>query len=238
MNNPKAKFRFKEFEVLHAQSSMKVGTDAVLLGAWTEAEDSRVALDIGTGSGIIALMLAQRFSKLNVTGIDIHDKSVVEAGTNFSNSPWSERLHAKCLGMTALEERNYFDLLVSNPPFFDAGSIPPNADRSRARHTSSLSYMGLVEISYSLLKEEGSLAVIIPHSSENRFQKTAVDQGFYIKRRLAFRPKKGKPIERALLQYSKSKPTRVTNSELIHYLDNGEWTDSYKFLTKHFYLRL
>ncbi|MEM9392125.1 MAG: hypothetical protein AAGA02_16725, partial [Bacteroidota bacterium] len=92
--------------------------------------------------------------------------------------------------------------------------------------------------SYSLLKEEGSLAVIIPYLAENRFQEKTDDQGFYLKHRLAFRPKKGKPIERVLLQYSKSKPTRVTNSELIHYLDNGDWTYDYKFLTKDFHLKL
>ncbi|MEM1407720.1 MAG: methyltransferase [Bacteroidota bacterium] len=238
MKNQKAKFCFKKFEVLHALSSMKVGTDAVLLGAWTEAGDSCVALDVGTGSGIIALMLAQRFPKLTITGIDIHDKSVTEAGTNFSNSPWPDRLQAKCLEVAALQEKNYFDLLVSNPPFFDAGSTPPDMDRSRARHTSSLSYKSLIEKSYSLLKEEGSLAVIIPYLAENRFQEKTDDQGFYLKHRLAFRPKKGKPIERVLLQYSKSKPTRVTNSELIHYLDNGDWTDDYKFLTKDFHLKL
>ncbi len=230
-------FNFKEFDIYHHNSSMKVGTDAVLLGSWV-AGSSGLGLDIGTGCGIIALMLAQRFENLYVKGIDIHEGSVKEAQFNFAQSPWGDRLQAENVSLQYIaQQRVEFDLIVSNPPFFVNSTQAPEINRNNARHTGNLNYKDLVHLSSALLKDSGSLALILPSDQEKSFVQMARERKLYLWRKTSFRPKRTKKIERTLLQFSKSPTTKVLD-ELVQYTSEGDWTPEYKELTWDFYLKL
>lgn len=238
MLDRKTKFRFKHFEVSHTRSSMKVGTDAVVLGAWIEARNYQFALDVGTGSGVIALMLAQRFPDLRLTGVDIHEQSVKEAKDNFENSLWNKRLEVWETAVQNIQAGQTFDLIASNPPYFNSGSTSPQLARANARHVNTLSHQELIHDSYELLSSSGSLAVIIPRDSANDFEKVAIHTGFYSWRKTHFKPRANKKPERVLLQMSKNEPTSFEETELLHYDNQGNWTEAYKNLTQEFYLRL
>lgn len=169
-------FRFKQFQVSHSRSSMRVGVDGVLLGAWATVPAWGTVLDVGTGCGLIALMCAQRSEGVRVTGIDVDAPSVEEAAANFAASPWSERLEARLQDFMSMTEsgslqaidkpvgrESGYDLIVSNPPYFDAGVGDPGADaRLRARHVAEFGPVELLRRAPSLLSPGGRLAMIVP----------------------------------------------------------------------------
>lgn len=235
-----SKFKFKQFDVSHAKSSMKVGTDAVLLGAWVEGSGCAKALDIGTGTGIIPLILAQRFENLFIDAIDIHTDSIEEAKDNFNASSWKDRLSAQLVSLQNFEvKRPQFDLIITNPPYFEAGNLSPIKERYQARHTTTLDYETLIVQSQVLLKESGSLAVVLPYSAEDGFRESCISNGLHLWRRLAFQPKTNKPPERILLQFKKANTAKlISNEVLIHYVSDGIWTENYKNLTRDFYLKI
>lgn len=188
-------FRFKQFTVWHDRCAMKVGTDGVLLGAWAGQErfgeiqgnHPRNILDIGTGSGLIALMLAQRFPQARITGIDCDKDAVMQARENFAGSPWSGRLRAihtslqnYCHGPEAASER--FSLIVSNPPFYDNTLTNPDSRRSAARHTDGLPHDELLLLSASLLSDSGVFSLIIPSESEKSILRLADRSRLYLHR--------------------------------------------------------
>ena len=135
---PNPFFRFKQFTVYHDRCAMKVGTDGVLLGAWTNLSQSRRILDIGTGTGLIALMMAQRVPEVPITAIDIDAEAVNQANENFSASPWNNRLEAVLQDVCTYTEKNSFDTIVSNPPYFINSLKCPDNQRTTARHTDTL----------------------------------------------------------------------------------------------------
>ena len=155
-------FRFKQFAVLNDRTAMKVGTDGVLLGAWCPVEGIHRVLDVGTGCGVIALMVAQRNSEAVITGIDIDEGAIEEAGLNYANSPWSERLTATLADFNDMKDNDRFDLIVSNPPYFTNGVLPTGDARTTARHTGSLSYRQLIE-GASLITRRSQEATIITY---------------------------------------------------------------------------
>ena len=179
-------FRFRQFAVAHDRCAMRVNTDAVLLGAWCplpdEAPEPRI-LDIGTGSGVIALMLAQRCPAARITAIDIDEPSALQAADNFCRSPWSDRLTAQHISLQELASRNHrsprkprqprFDLILSNPPYFRNALRNPDPRRSDARHTDSLSFDDLCRCSATLLSDDGTLALILPADAEADILATA-----------------------------------------------------------------
>ena len=179
-------FRFKQFTVWHDRCAMKVGTDGVLLGAWagqerlgeTQVNHPRNILDIGTGSGLIALMLAQRFPQARITGIDCDKDAAMQAMENFTGSPWADRLRAVRTGLqdfcrdtaTAAER---FDLIVSNPPFYDNTLTNPDSRRCAARHTGGLPHDELLLLSAGLLSDTGVFSLIVPSESEKSILRLA-----------------------------------------------------------------
>nr|WP_255518080.1 methyltransferase [Fulvivirga sp. M361] len=229
-------FHFKKFDVNHTESAMKVGTDGVLLGSWAESENVNHILDIGTGCGLIALMLAQRFSKAKITAIDIDKASAGEAKRNFSNSPWKDRLNSI---VTSLQQFNggpeKFDLIVSNPPYFNHGTSSPNTARHYARHIKSLSHPELLGASSRLLSSEGKLCVIIPAYNQDIFMRTIPQKDLYVHKRLHFYSRADKPCERVLLQISKKKASIIKEEALTHYTTDGSWSNAYKRLTQAFH---
>jgi len=232
------KFQFKQFEVEDKNCAMKVGTDAVLLGSWVNIENAESALDIGTGSGVIALMLAQR-SDAEITGIDIHEPSILDATENFKESPWKSRLMARNFSLQEFVNFNEkkYDLIVSNPPFFSNSLISPSENKSLAKHNQSLSQYELLKSVLTLLKENGKFSVILPASEISEFTIKAVKMGFYTKKQLRIFPKTNKAFNRIITTFSLQPFGICEIEELIIRDQNNNYTSEYKDLTKYFYLK-
>ncbi len=229
-------FRFKEFEVANCRSALKVGTDAVLLGAAMTLKDSDAsALDIGTGTGVIALMAAQRSPQCKITGIDIDMASCEEAKGNFIRSPWSERLSAVHVSLAAFKAEGRFDLIFSNPPYYDASLKNPDAREAAARHDESLPLQEIFRFASGNLTPKGRLSLILPSEREVPALRYAASFGLYPFRILRIRttPKKG--IRRLVMEFSFSR-IKLTEDEFLTLMDGGSRTAEYVDLTKKFYL--
>jgi len=217
-------FRFKQFTVWHDRCAMKVGTDGVLLGAWCHSSPYHLSpvtyhppitiLDIGTGSGLIALMLAQRFPTAHIDAIDIAPKAIEQANYNFELSPWQDRLHAHLCPLqdwsrTKSSIINHqssiaYDLIVSNPPYFVDSLKNPDHGRELARHTDTLSYSELLEHSARLLNDNGTLALVLPASEEQNIIRLATTYGLYHTRLTRVFSKPTKPTSiRILIEFTK-----------------------------------
>ena len=219
---------------------MKVGVDAVLLGAWVSSGGERV-LDVGTGCGVISLILAQRFPDTKIDAIDIDRPSVEEASLNFKNSPWELRLN--CYGREfpkdlSVESHSY-DLVVSNPPFFNSGIKTPATPREKARHQEHLSIFSLIEYSPGILKEGGRLAMIYPLEFHEGALKKAGEKGFDLIRECKVRGNKNRPFKRVISEFSRgdlAQNHRIEREELILF-EGDEPTEEYRSLCKDFYLK-
>jgi tRNA1Val (adenine37-N6)-methyltransferase len=231
-------FRFKQFSVHHDRSSMKVGTDGVLLGAWTDLRNAKSILDIGTGSGLIALMLAQRSGDdVMIDAVEIHRSDAQQARDNFSTSPWSHKLNIHHGAIQNFLPEKKYDLIVSNPPYFINSQEPPDQRRRSARHTSSLTFEDLITVVKRMLHHEGTFNVILPYEEGRMFIAMAYFQQLYCIRQWTFRGRKEKAAERLLLEFSNTSLPLQTG-ELVLYNEENEWSDAYRQLTKDFYLKL
>ena len=233
---PNPYFRFKKFTVWHDRSSMKVGTDGVLLGAWADVGGVIRTLDVGTGCGVIALMIAQRTPQsASVVGIDIDERSVSQARENADRSPWGERI-----AVETADVREYcggpFDLIVSNPPFYDEDTACPDTARQTARHTVSLSYAELTSAAARLLTDAGRLSVVLPLVGRTRFVSAAVSAGLSLTRLTAVHTKPGIPPKRVLMSFSRRQVATEDDSLFIEAAGGG-FSEDYVRLTKDFYLR-
>lgn len=229
-------FRFKQFLIKQEGAAMKVGTDGVLLGAWADLENATSVLDIGTGSGVIALMIAQR-SNANIIGVEIDKDSAIQAKHNFETSPWSNRLSIE---NSSLQEfvKTYdykFDLIVSNPPYFNKSLKSPSQERTLTRHTDELPNSDLLEGVHKLLNPEGRFCAIFPYIEGNIFIAEAVNYGLYCNKKLYIQSKPDKPIIRILIEFSFTKKKLVENTLFIH-SPEGDYTEDYKALTRDYYL--
>jgi len=230
-------FRFKKFSVLNDKTAMKVGTDGVLLGAWCSVDgDSRV-LDVGTGCGLIALMIAQRNAKAIIEGIDIESNAIDEAQLNFSNSPWSSRMSAKLFDFNEFENDRIYDLIVSNPPFFTNGVLPPQQSRNHARHSTTLTLESLIDKSSKLLLPSGVLSFITPADLEYNVRKSAVECSMSVKRMTRVIPVDGNECKRVLWELCLGDAQEQENTLIIEN-PNREYTEEYKKLTCDFYLKM
>lgn len=231
-------FRFKQFSLEDDRCAMKVGTDAVLLGAWVNVEGASRILDVGTGCGIIALMLAQRTtSEVMIEGIEVEPIDAAQAQENSNQSPWANRVHIHSVALQDFKSPTRYDLILSNPPYFINSQLPPTAHRAQARHTQTLSFGELIYHSLRLLNANGRLAVILPFEEGNLFQSLAEQQGLFPTSRLAFYSRQGKSQERWLLEFSKIK-LPIKEDHLILHGEGESWSDDYKNLTRAFYLKL
>jgi tRNA1Val (adenine37-N6)-methyltransferase len=231
------KFDFKKFTVYHDRASMKVGTDGVLLGAWTDVTHAKRILDVGTGSGVIALMLAQRINeKTQIDAIDISLNDCDQARENIAQSPWPTKISVHHTPLQLFESDQY-DLIVSNPPYFINSYKPPTSDRTNARHTDTLSHYELLLHAKRMLNPVGSLAVVLPLTEANQFQEIAQHNGWHATRKCTFQSKIRKPIERILLEFQLVERP-LHEESLVLYDENGDWSAAYRNLTKDFYLNL
>ena len=233
------RFTFKRFSVMQDKCPMKGGTDGVLLGAWAGGRSGNVCriLDVGSGTGVISLMLAQRFPDAQVDALDIDECAVAQAEENFKRSEWGERLSALHGMVQRYRPDRKYDLIVSNPPYF-IDSLKAEGKRTLARHTDSLSYADLAESVGSLLHDGGSFAAIFPYVESNMFIVEAAKNGLFVNRRLEVCGAPGKPVKRVLLEMSFNRINDVPVENLV--IESGGrhcYTDKYKELTKDFYLK-
>ncbi len=228
-------FRFKQFEVCHAGCAMKVGTDGVLLGAWASCQQR--ILDVGTGSGLIALMLAQRFEAAQIDAVDIDGDAVRQATDNFAHSKWSNRLHCRQIAVQDLAQEDVrYDAIVSNPPYFVDSLKNPNLQRQTARHTDTLSYEELLASCEHLLTADGVLSLILPAESEQVVLDMAKSVGLYPTRLVHVYSKPGKPVKRILLELQKRNDQPCEESHFYIESATSPRSDEYTALTKDFYL--
>jgi len=231
-------FQFKQFSVSHRRSSMKVGTDGVLLGAWVDVSDVDNVLDVGTGSGVIALMIAQRTLATRVDAVEINQEAVQDARENFEQAPWTRRLNLYHTPIQLYLTECKYDLIISNPPFFINSYKPVDEPRSTARHTESLSFQNLLKAADQLLNPHGRLAVILPPAEGLHFKTLAQAAGMTCIRHWTFRTRRNKPVERLLLEFSKIHKLPDQGEVLLYEYDSGEvWTKEYTALTREFYLK-
>ena len=229
-------FRFKQFEVQQQRSAMKVGTDGVLIGAWASVRPAdRAVLDIGTGTGLIALMLAQRNTEAKVVGVEIDAESAAQARENVEQSPWSERIEIAECAVQEFATEQKFDLIVSNPPFFVDSLKCPDESRSKARHTDTLSFADLMRAVTRLLAPDGRFAVIVPAEAA---MSVVAAGNLHLVRRCDVRTKpKGQP-KRVMLEFSPRFEGAALREELtIGDGTNGGYSAEYKALTRDFYLK-
>ena len=230
-------FRFKKFEVSHSRSALKVGTDAVVLGAamTLTPKDSRL-LDIGTGCGVIALMAAQRLesSRPFIEAIDIDGASAEEAAQNFAASPWSEDLRAVRTSLADYDPDRPFDCIFSNPPYYDNSLCNPDEREAQARHTGSLSPGDICAFASEHLVADGRLSLILPAGSERILMRTAASFGLFPFRIIRVRTTPAKPFKRLIAEFSRSRG--AVSEEVLVLMDAGARSPQYSKLTEPFYL--
>jgi tRNA1Val (adenine37-N6)-methyltransferase len=228
-------FEFKQFRIEQQRSAMKVGTDGVLLGAWAPVKNGQRILDAGTGTGLIALMLAQRSDSI-IDAVEIDAQACLEAQFNFKKSDWSTRLNVFNADFHLFSEQggNSYDLIVSNPPFFINSLKSNNKALAVARHNDRLSFGQLISGAWKLLRVGGRLCVIIPYGNCMEFRETARLAGFYLCQQTTVFPQTGKVPKRVLLEFSND-PCYPTEDEIAILDEHGVYTENYKILTAPYY---
>lgn len=229
-------FRFKQFEVLQNSSVMKVGTDGVLLGAATDCGNAETILDIGTGTGLIALMLAQK-SRAKVFATDINEEAFKLAKYNVEASPFSDRISVFHSSIQNFKSETKFDLIVSNPPYFTTNVIAPDKNRALARHNLELTIPDLVCNVERLLNNNGRAVVIFPVEQSEVFEQFAIENGFCVKSKLIILPRAGMNPVRVITEISKSKSETLVKSIAIEKQERHDYTTEYKELTSDWYLK-
>jgi tRNA1Val (adenine37-N6)-methyltransferase len=217
---------------------MKVGTDGTLLGAWAEMEKTNGwILDIGTGTGLIALMMAQRFPEAQVTAIDIDEMAVSQAAENVRNSPFANRIETCLADVKTFDPKETFDSIVCNPPYFNNALVCPDQQRTQARHTLSLSYGDLMAAAWRLLSEEGLFSVIIPNDFFQQLESEAHLAGFFLTRVYGVRTIERKPIKRYLIELRKHPYKEFVNKNVTIEDSPNLRSEWYRELTKDFYIK-
>ncbi len=237
-------FRFKEFAIAQERCAMKVGTDAVLLGAWLSLRGSeRYILDIGSGSGLIALMLAQRTQSFAyqavIDGVEVDRASYEESCENAAASPWSDRVSMHCTEIQkyGVADKRRYDLIVSNPPFFVDSLLAPNQERSNARHTTLLPFSDLISAVERLLNADGRFAMVLPIAEQQLFDNEA-DGRLTLLRRCNVKGSVSGVAKRQLSEYAVAKTeVNATLEELTLRRADGSYSDEYRTLTRDFYLK-
>lgn len=230
-------FVFKQFKIYQDKCAMKVGTDAVLLGAWVNTANAKNILDIGTGTGIIALMLAQK-SEATIDAIDIDNNAFEQVSENINESKWQQRIHPHHISLQQYAQRSEkkYDLIVSNPPYFVDSSKALEEARTNARHTDQLPFSDLLNGVLRLLHLEGAFYVILPTKESQLFREMAETHELYLTKLTRVITRADKPEKRLLMKFEFTQKTLEEDSITIELDERHSYTDQYKELTKDYYI--
>ena len=234
-------FQFKQFKINQEGSAMKVGTDGVLLGAWANIDSANSFLDIGTGTGLIAIMLAQRTgNRSNIDAVEIDSSSYQQAVNNFSDCPWSDRMkafHDSFQDFVAKSNEKY-DCIVSNPPYFINSLKAKDESRTQARHADGLPFEDLIEGAKNLLNPDGKFSVILPVHEGDYFIRLARIAGFSLSKRVEVLPNPGKPAKRLLIELTLANSDTVETQVCVENGQRHVYSPEYIELCKDFYLKM
>ncbi len=234
-------FNFKQFTVQQDRCAMKIGTDGVLLGAWCPIDNNPFSiLDIGAGTGILSLMLAQRSNAEQIDSLEIDEEAYEQCVENFENSPWSDRLFCFHAGLDEFvdEPEDEYDIIISNPPFYSEDYKTDSSQRDLARFQDALPFEDLIEAADLLLSENGIFAVIIPYKEEERFIDLCAEVELFPVKVTRVKGSHTTPIVRSLLAFKRYELSVLTADELVIEISRHEYTDDYINLTKDFYLKM
>lgn len=231
-------FHFKQFSVQQDKCAMKVGTDAVLIGSWVQTGNASFILDIGTGSGVIALMLAQKCNA-RIDAIDVDEKAFQQSHENFIKSPWSFRLNSNhnSLQNFSKEHESKYDLIVTNPPYFHHASKPPEESRLNARHSDLLTFDELLDGVKKILSPEGRFCVILPCKEGVEFLDKAQRKELFCRQLLRIKTKADKNEKRLIMEFSFHLGA-IEEDEIIIQEEDGSFTEEYIDLTRDYYIQL
>lgn len=234
-------FSFKQFTIHQDRCAMKVGTDGVLLGVLAPTIDSGRILDIGTGTGLVGIMLSQRCPQAMVTGVELDANAAKQAEENATSTGWNIKIINKSIQDFSFQCEEKFDLIVSNPPYFINSLKAPEKNRNTARHTDELSYEELIESAEKLLSEEGKFSVIIPYSEEENFIDIANKRNLIAESSVRIIPKVGKEPKRSVITFCRCKNKINCNINVTELVIEKEerhcYSDEFKKLTADFYLK-
>ena len=234
----KNSFQFKQFTVNQDRCAMKVGTDGTLLGAWANAPEGPCKiLDIGTGTGLVALMMAQRFPESQVFGVDIDPEAVIQATQNAEASPFSDRIKISECDATKMTDKEEFDVIVCNPPYFIDSLTCPKDQRTLARHAVSLTYESLMQAAKKLLKNDGRISIVIPTENNDAIESAATFAGLFITRLCLIKTTPNKLPKRQLIEFSKQQNQKIDFKEEILEMIPNQRSVWYHELTKDFYIK-
>jgi len=234
-------FQFKQFNVEQDKCAMKVGTDSVLLGAWCPIDNNPISvLDIGAGTGVLSLMLAQRTNAEQIDSVEIDEEAYEQCVSNYENSPWSDRLFCYHAGLDELVEdpEDEYDIIISNPPFYSEDFKTDNTQRDLARFQDAMPFEDLVEAADLLLSENGLFAVIIPYKEEEKFIDLCAEFELYPVKVTRVKGSHKTPTVRSLMAFKRYELSVLTADELVVEINRHEYTDDYINLTKDFYLKM
>ena len=233
-------FKFKRFTIHQDGCAMKVGTDGTLLGAWAHVPDNsrkvRI-LDIGTGTGLIAMMMAQRFTESQITGIDIDPEAVAQARMNVELSPFSSQISILQADVRTFQTEEAFDAIISNPPYFVDSLTCPDNQRTTARHAISLSYSELMKVAFRLLSPEGTFSVVLPTDCRSKMEAEAHLAGFFLSRFFMVKTTPKKEAKRCLIEFTKRPVNEFVKEEGIIEIEPGKRSAWYQNLISDFYLK-
>lgn len=233
-----AYFRFRQFEVLQHHAAMRVSTDSVLLGAWACQAGPRRILDVGTGTGILALIMAQRFPEALIDAVEIEENAAKDAGENFRRSPWKERLRLHRADFRSWEpaEPRGYDLIICNPPYFRDSLLPRSTDRRKARHQTELHLFQLIAGSKAMMNDQARLAMILPLAARSELEEAAIHGRLFLREICRVRSKPDKPDSRMMVSLSKEDgPLEQTNHNILEE-DGQTYSQAHKALTSDLYL--
>ena len=234
-------FKFKQFAVNQDRCAMKIGTDAVLLGAWCPIENNpKSILDIGAGTGILALMLAQRTNADQIDALEIDEEAYEQCVENFEGSPWADKLFCYHAGLDEFvdDPEDEYDLIISNPPFYSEDFKTSDEQRDLARFQDAMPFEDLIEAADLLLSENGTFAVVIPYKEEDRFIELCAEYELYPVKATRVKGSHKTPIVRSLLAFKRFELSVLTADELVVEINRHEYTDDYINLTQDFYLKM
>ncbi len=237
---PNTYFQFQQFRINQEKSGMKVTTDACLFGVWvanqTDEKNSDYILDIGSGTGVLSLMLAQKTTDSQIDAVELNGNAFKEAQDNFHQSPWKDRLNCLNSSIQEYKTEKKYDLIISNPPFFENSFKGTDTSKNQALHSSDLSMEALLENVIRLLSKEGSAYLLYPELEMNRFVALAERSGLFHKRMVIVRNKVGDPVFRKMGKFELKK-SNLEESEIIIRKESGKYTDGFWELLKDYYLQ-